>query len=157
MFEFSMQACYVILLLSLATEAITEIITTAKITDPLRAYIFAWAFRDTTKSDVSRNIMAGVHGLISCGYCTSVWVAGAAAIVGPNIVGVPVVNWILSAAIIHRISNWIHVVYELVRKGRVRSHDVVIKYVGDDDGSIAEIVGQAGTPVVDEDIGANPD
>jgi hypothetical protein len=47
---------------------------------------------------------------------------------------------LVSVFFIHRLSNWLHVLFELVKRGRVKSHDVELhvkfdEYEGDEDGS----------------------
>jgi hypothetical protein len=130
--------------MALAVEAITELVVAAKIFDPIRNWVFDRAFpmwpngepREPTRS--SRR-WAFVVELTKCGYCVSVWPAFWFALFGPQwlvnlddlsvsafMIGVPtnlLINWV----VIHRLSNWIHVFYERMKKGRVLTYDIELK------------------------------
>lgn len=78
----------------IATEALVELITTASIFDVTRA-----------------RIMASSHffeELLSCGYCTSVWVAAAFAWALPGTLGYWWLDVILKTLALHRASNVFH-------------------------------------------------
>lgn len=74
--------------------------------------------------------------VISCGYCTSVWVSMPVAFVSPDVISngegfgkvllVPV-NIILAIIILHRASNLLHMGFILAQKGRVKTFDVELK------------------------------
>lgn len=149
MLEYTMQAC-VIAALVIVTEAVTEIITSSKIADPFRAALFRFTYPDEQHERGVQPILEFVYNLVTCGYCCSVWVAAVAALVAPNIIGIPVANWVVLTFLIHRLSNFWHVVYELIRKGRVKTHDVLVKFAEADDGSIGETEGEGGAETISE-------
>lgn len=131
-----------VLLLSLATEAVTEIITTSELFEPLRAKWKRWAYNtESPPSDTYiQQLKIWFDKLISCGYCTSVWVAAFFAFWSPkpNLGFLPIA-WLCMVFVLHRLANWIHVVYTLVMRGRVRTYDLLIKMPGDtEDGSNGE-------------------
>jgi len=113
--------------LVIAVEAISEIITSSKLTEPIRGMLFKAAFGDgePPEPSIKQSVQTFFYNLLDCGYCTSVWVAAFAAFFAPKLFAPSFFNWLLSVFIIHRLSNWLHVFYELIRKGRVWSFDVV--------------------------------
>ncbi len=130
------------IIFALVTEAITEILVDAKITDGFRALIFNKAY---PVSQIPKPGPAGwvwFNNLITCGYCTSVWVAMPWALVVPWLYHPPInlatgysysdelkgciVNWMLNVMILHRLSNWLHVLFMLLKKGRIKTYDVAI-------------------------------
>ena len=128
-----------LLLLVIACEAVTEIITASEITNPIRS----WWKKYTYKLDIPpddtfiQKVKIFLDKLISCGYCTSVWVAMPLAFFSPFTLSV--IWWMIMVFVIHRLSNWLHVVYELVRKGRVNTHDLLVKLtVEQENGSVRE-------------------
>jgi len=112
----------------IATEAISEIITSSKLTDPLRKRWKSWTYQadGPPPETCLQAFKVWFDTLISCGYCTSVWVAGSFALFMPEVIIGDVINWFAWTFAIHRASNWLHVTYELVRKGRIASHDVTL-------------------------------
>ena len=78
-----------------------------------------------------------IHDLLSCGYCTSVWVSGFFSLWSPlyNYFDNLFICWIVSTFAFHRLSNWLHVIYELIRRGRVSTYDINLSYRRDTDGS----------------------
>jgi hypothetical protein len=115
-----------VILLVIACEAVTEIITSSKITDPVRLWWKEWTYpADQPPVDtLIHRFKVFIDSLVSCGYCTSVWISGFFAIFAPQIFGVVFVNWLVMTFAIHRLSNWLHVIYERVRRGRVFEIDV---------------------------------
>lgn len=131
----------------LATEALTELLVDAKITTGLRAWLFHKGTIDP-EHDNPNNLTWQQHfwifwnTVITCGYCTSVWVAMLIFYGTPKILEQPgiinsIVNWLLVVLVLHRGSNWLHVLYSIVKKGRVRYYDVEYrrKVGGDTNGS----------------------
>lgn len=119
-----------ILLIAIVVEAITEILVASELTDPLRKKWKEWTYPSDKPPNESllQYFMVWADKLISCGYCTSVWVAGFCGIWCPKLhVGNAFIDWIFISFALHRISTWIHVVYELVKKGRVKTYDLLIK------------------------------
>ncbi len=173
------------LVLVIATEAVTEIICDSELTSPVRQWWKRWTYRidkppvvfndtvtkssikdidakllesyfnnikifisciGTIKSVVSKSPLYFHHfkifvdKLISCGYCTSVWVSGFFAIWSPilfqhQLCGCHFVNWMIMTFAIHRLSNWFHVIYMLVLNGRIKTFDLLVKQVKEDGSS----------------------
>jgi len=99
-----------IIIVVLAIEAITEIISSSAIFEPLRLFFYnkKWNF---------------LHSLSTCGYCTSVWVSMPFAVLFPFQL-LPVysifnqcTNIIISVFFYHRLSNVIHEsVYRVINR-----------------------------------------
>lgn len=126
----------ILILLSIATEAITEILTSSALTDPVRMWWKRYTYRTDTppKNSFLQKIKVFIDKLISCGYCTSVWISGLSCVFGqPSILNNEFWNWVLCTFVVHRTANWLHVIYELVRKGRVKTHDLLVKVTIDED------------------------
>jgi hypothetical protein len=145
-------------LLVIFTEAVTEILVAAEITDGLRAFIFKRA-----NPDFDRGIPDGeepkpgpafwrfVNDVFACGYCMSVWVAMGSALFAPWWLATGhwtgwLANWLLMVFVIHRTCNYLHVVFSLTKKGRVKTYDIelVHKHQVSDDGSIGQAGGSEG-------------
>lgn len=139
--------------LAVAVEALTELIVASEIMAPIRYWWKSkiYSVDKPPKVGVTQSIYVFIDKLISCGYCTSVWVAASAAIFAPPILGFAeddffgliFVDWFVGMLILHRVSNLIHVLYELVRKGRVSTMDLVVNLVMSEQGEVEE---QDGTP-----------
>jgi hypothetical protein len=129
--------------LVIVVEAATEILVEAKITELVRQAIRERAYPQTpegaTEPVLGPRRWRFLADLLSCGYCTSVWVAMLAAVLAPWVVrpqeacwlvlaGAWLVNWLLAVLVLHRLSNWLHVVYSLVKKGRVRTYDIELTH-----------------------------
>jgi len=114
-----------ILLLVFAVEAVTEIIVDSQISQPFRD----WWKEITYPADVPREnqcvqkLLVWFDNLISCGYCTSVWVAMFFALFAPSIVSPSFFNWLIFVFALHRFANWSHVAFELFKRGRVKSYE----------------------------------
>ena len=137
----------VTIFLSVAVEAVTEILTSSELTDPLRKKWkeLTYSLDEPPFNTCSQKFKVWFDKLISCGYCTSVWVAGFFGIWAPKLdLGGPVINWLIITFVLHRFSTWFHVGYELIRKGRVRTFDLEIQlthrneYSEENDGSVGE-------------------
>jgi hypothetical protein len=120
----------ILFLLAIAVEAVTEILTSSEITKPIRSVWRNWTYsvhRPPTDS-IAQYAKIWVDKLITCGYCTSVWVSGFFAIWSPKFdFGNTFINWLFVAFVLHRLSNWVHVLYKLVENGRVRTIDLEVK------------------------------
>ena len=134
-----------IFLLSIAVEAATEILTSSELTNPLRKKWKKWTYPlDAPPEDTYiQHFKVWFDKLISCGYCTSVWVAGFFGIFTPKLdLGHWIINWLIITFVLHRLATWIHVIYELVKKGRVKTYDFEVQLKIQDpeknDGSIRE-------------------
>jgi len=112
-------------LLVIAVERVTEIITTSEIFAPIRMCIKNVAYKDDEPPvTFIRKLFTYFDKLINCGYCTSVWVAFIFAIAFlPR-------DWtlVINGFALHGLANLYHASYELVRRGRVNTHDVLLKH-----------------------------
>lgn len=125
-----------IILLALAVEAITEIITSSEIMSPLRLLIREKAFPYPPEDDIQTRFYAWLDKLISCGYCTSVWISALISVWYDYVmVNSRWMSTIILIFAIHRLANWIHVLYELIRKGRVGSLEVDLRVKDGEDGT----------------------
>jgi len=144
--------------LAIATEAFTEIATSSDLIAPWKKKWKLWTYppnvepsKDIVFSDKLKRF---IDALWSCGYCFSVWVAGAFAFLGmyPSDISIwwCIPWWVVNWMMIHRLSNWVHILFELIKRGRVRTYDLILR--------IDEVrVAQAGDELVvgDEDESAN--
>jgi hypothetical protein len=129
-----------ILLLVFASEAVAEIITSSKLTDPFRAWWKKWTFpaEHPPPDTPLQHFRVWFDYLISCGYCTSVWTSGFFALFAPAVIPNSFCNWLVMTFAIHRLANWLHVLYERIRKGRVFEADINLIHaspVEDENGS----------------------
>lgn len=135
-------------LLSVVVEAVTEILTSSELTEPMRKKWKEWTYPlDSPPPDTYFQLFkVWFDKLISCGYCTSVWVAGFFGVWAPKFdFGHWLINWLVIVFTLHRVATWVHVVYELIRKGRVKTHDLEVKlmieepdFPEEEDGSVGE-------------------
>lgn len=86
-----------LLLLAVAAEAITEIVTVSNIFFNFRLWV------------TKLNQFFG--SLITCGYCFSVWTSAGLAFFAPTIVSNTVFNYLISIFLIHRFSNILHDIF----------------------------------------------
>lgn len=134
------------LLLVIAVEAMSEILVAAKITDGFRRWLFLKAAPEVPEDwpegkDPPKGcwLFRFWNDVLKCGYCTSVWVAGLAAVLSPlHLSGCPFANWLVSLLVIHRLSNLFHIGLMLVKKGRVGTYDMEVTVKGLHDGSSGE-------------------
>lgn len=122
-------------ILTVATERSAEIIVSSKLFEPLRMSIKRWTYPlDQMPSDtIYQNFKVMIDYLMTCGYCVSVWMGFFYALFAPQVFSIWIVNWFITGVFLHGLANFYHVVYELARRGRVNTHDLVIK-IKDDDG-----------------------
>jgi Protein of unknown function (DUF1360) len=127
-----------IILLSVATEATTEVMVASKVTEDIRnririlahpmlndELIFHLTFR--------RKVMIFIDDLVSCGYCASMWVAMFWSLFAPYVLNISswlmvVINWLLMVVVLHRFSNLFHVLLMLIKNGRVKTFDIELKF-----------------------------
>ncbi len=141
--------------LVVVTEAMTEIIVASQIFSGLRGRIRQLAHPLLTEEQIilpvpfKRRFFMFIDGLVSCGYCTSVWVAAFWGVFAPwvwwgdNYMMVGwIINWVIALLALHRLSNWLHVLASLVQKGRVRTYDIELKLTKDDHGIIGQGIGE---------------
>lgn len=87
----------VIFILAFATEALVQLITKSEIFELPRRILSKWSWFER---------------LLSCGYCTSVWVAMGLILVAPvTVLPIsiwPFVNVLITLLLVHRLSNVIH-------------------------------------------------
>lgn len=79
------------------TEALTELIVKSQIFSPARVWL---SFQSSFLKE-----------LLSCGYCTSVWVALSFTLVSGMVLpftGTEILNALVTALVIHRLSNYLH-------------------------------------------------
>ena len=127
-----------ILLGTIAVEAITEILVDSNLFASLRSALYPKIYSEPNTNnwrsrllDLVINLRLWLFELFKCGYCTSVWVAGFVAFATLGVYKQPFfdhlsveIKWMSIAFVLHRMSNWLHVLYEYVRKGRVVTVDV---------------------------------
>ena len=90
------------------TEAVTELLVKAKITEPIRAWLF-----DRRKTN---KFCKFLHELLDCGYCCSYWIGTFMSIIFIDTILInEYVSWLLFGLIIHRMSNLWHFVIDRVR------------------------------------------
>lgn len=124
-----------LLLFSCASEALAELMVDSKFSEKLfRGPWKRWIYpTDAPPPDtLLQHVKVFIDDLWNCGYCTSVWTSGFLALFIP--VRWPIywpLNWIIITLIIHRFANWLHMVYELIRRGRVRTYDLMVKMIED--------------------------
>jgi hypothetical protein len=122
----------------IAVEAITEIVVDSELFRPIKL----WAFKETpidldrlndkqlARMQIVLIIKSRISYLVNCGYCSSVWVSGMVCLFSMSYISLgenPVFEWLLLTFSTHRLSNWLHVLYEYVRRGRVLTYDVTYK------------------------------
>jgi hypothetical protein len=89
-------AILTILLLVIATEAITEIITSSILVAPIQTKWRTWAYPlDQPPTGVFQRILVFIDKLWNCGYCASVWVAAIVAFVAPSLFNHRGINWVI--------------------------------------------------------------
>jgi hypothetical protein len=114
--------------LVIATERITEIIVESKLFEPVRKAIkrYVYPLDEAPVDTYYQHFKVMLDYLSTCGYCVSVWVGYALSICAPMFFSISIVNWFIMGAVIHGLSNLYHAWYELVRRGRVHTHDIAI-------------------------------
>ena len=117
----------IIILLALAVEAVTEILTSSELTEPFRLVWKRYTYPDGQPSTgFGQYVKVWLDKLITCGYCTSVWVAAFFAVLVPMLFESAFVNWLCFVFVLHRLANWIHIIFELIKKGRIKTYDLVL-------------------------------
>lgn len=112
-------------MLIIATERAVELIIDSKIFEPLRMAIKRWAYPDTPPVDnMMQHLRVMLDYLLNCGYCLSVWIGAIFALFAPPVFESRMVSWFVSTLVLHGGSNFYHVIYELVRRGRVKTFDI---------------------------------
>lgn len=133
----------IIIILAIVVEAITEIVTSSTLVAPLQATWRTWTYPiDRPPSGKIQAVMAFIDQLWNCGYCSSVWVSAVVALFAPSLVSNIFINWVIIVFLLHRLSNWLHVLYELVRRGRVKSFDIQMRITEEQDGTTGQSIGE---------------
>jgi len=123
-------------ILIIVVERITEIIVASKIFAPLREAISKRAFLGPSRTpsfvpDILRNfgqaIISFISKVISCGYCTSVWIGLLISPFADKIFENAIADWLIVAIFLHGMSNLYHVFYQLLQNGRVWTFDIMLK------------------------------
>jgi len=124
-----MTSIFLIFALIVATERATEILVSAKITEWIRNKVKSIAYQVDKPPDDSyiQYFKIMLDYLITCGYCVSVWIGGFFALFCEKYFDNVYVNWFVMTLFLHGMSNIYHVIYELIRRGRVSTHDVLLK------------------------------
>lgn len=125
-------------IMAIVVEAIAEIITSSALFAPVRVFLSTKAL-PVNPAD-ARWYWAMLDRLLACGYCCSVWLAFAASWCVPgDRLGI---NIVITTFVIHRLANLYHSLFELLRRGRVRTYDISLTIKcksgdesGDDDAS----------------------
>lgn len=120
-----------LLLVVVVAEGLVELITSSQIADILfknrlrtRLHYLRLECAKNNTSSLTKDILSFCDKVTSCGYCCSVWVSFFLALDR---------EWwlfnyyLLNVFVLHRLSNYIHVCIELVRRGRVHTHDISLK------------------------------
>lgn len=94
-----MMSFIVFILMVIAVEAISEIITSSDIFVGLRGWF----------SRQENLILNFISRMITCGYCCSVWVSGTLAWSIPlSLTGYWFIDIVINTFAVHRLSNWYH-------------------------------------------------
>lgn len=102
------------LLAVVLTEAITEILTKARLLEPIRQRVF-----DKIEEG---NFFEWLNELMDCGYCVSVWVGWFIALLlfyDSNIV-CKGVDWFFIGLIFHRLSNVLHFIIDRINRNHTK-------------------------------------
>ena len=124
-------------ILVIVTERATEIIVDSKLFEPIREGIKNRVYTDPPKPDsILQRAKIMLDYLVNCGYCVSVWVGGlvSALMIGyslPEFIArfflFDFLNWLIYAVFLHGMANLYHILYELMKRGRVHTYDIVLK------------------------------
>lgn len=131
-----------LVMLIIATERATELVVSSKFFEPLRVAVkrLAYPIDNPPPDNAIQQFKIALDYFVNCGYCVSVWVSAFIAYLAMEH---HEFNWLLLMFFLHGASNLYHVLYELLRRGRVKTYDIVLKTttpdefadnVGDNDG-----------------------
>jgi len=115
------------LIVAIATEAVTEIITSSELFAWLRAPLGRQAL-PASPQDL-RWYWTFLYKVLTCGYCFSVWAAFALAWTLPGSWAgwLPWDNLVVKWLLVHRLANWWHVSFVLYQRGRIVPQDILLK------------------------------
>lgn len=122
-------------MLIVVTERVTELIVSSKIFEPLRNIIKRWAYKSSEPppDTLYQHFKVMIDYLVTCGYCVSVWMGAFFALFAEKNFENRVENWFISALFLHGMSNIYHVCFELLKRGRVGTYDIMLKIQKDTD------------------------
>lgn len=105
-----MRPLIIFLVLVIAIEAITEIVTKSEIFKPLRQLFFNLGMKHKP--------FMWFHDLLDCGYCFSVWVSFFMSIVFISSISLPLsfINWFIASMLMHRLSNMFHNIMDRIMR-----------------------------------------
>jgi len=91
-----------VIIASIITEAITEIVVKSELFIPVKSKLF--------ELGKNNRFFERIHYLVDCGYCFSVWVGMFMSILMLNNINVvnQYVDWFLLGIVVHRLSNLFH-------------------------------------------------
>lgn len=138
------QDIVVLLLASIAAERLSEIIAESEISksllfkEKLQNYLYN-PDKPPQKETTAIILLKLLNKLINCGYCVSVHVGAIAALallLGTDLKIFSVFHndfilFMTLSLLIHGMSNYLHSAFELVRRGRVTTHDYKIDLKAD--------------------------
>ncbi len=110
-----------IVFLIILIEATTNIITKAKITEPIRNYLF---------NHSSNRVIKFLHDLIECSYCASVWVSGFYCLMLWFYISSILPIWVIFifiALVFHRLSNVLHFIIDRVDSNHISAKQLIEK------------------------------
>lgn len=115
------------LITAIAVEGLTELITSSDISDLVFKNRLRHSLHELQVNDVrniKRHVLSFFNKVTSCGYCCSVWVSMLAAM---TYSGRLFDLYVINVIVLHRLSNYIHSGFELLRRGRVNTHDINLR------------------------------
>lgn len=129
------QFLFALLLIVIAVEAVTEILVQSSLLDiiGLRGFLHRRVLADAApaRSDglfrrLAHLLYRLAHALVTCGWCTSVWVSGLFSwfLPGDYFGLLPWDNIVVKWFLVQRLSNYLHDAYKLMANGRVHTVDL---------------------------------
>lgn len=115
------------LIIAIIVEGVVELITSSEISDVLfKDKLKIYVYQHINDKNVLIKFLKFLNKITSCGYCCSVWVSMIAALL-PE--GSYLYYYPANVFALHRLSNYVHSAFELMRRGRVQFHDVRLNAV----------------------------
>jgi hypothetical protein len=112
-----------LLVAAVAVEAAVEVFVDSEIFSEVRSFIKDLCYPQVPRANARlAYVYYKLNYFINCGYCMSVWVAAVVALgFVCCITGIMVVDWFITTLVLHRLSNLFHVLFMLVKHGRVHT------------------------------------
>lgn len=139
-----------IFILAVVVEAIVEILVDSELFAPAHKWLKRLAYPEVPSNSTAHSFVLFIDSLVSCGYCLSVWVSGMVSVITNDLVLISnntIINWIILTFLLHRLSNLFHVLYSLIKNGRIAAIDVKLDSISkhtivksDDNGEFRESV-----------------